>query len=449
MELTISHPRIGRPRAVALLVALALGASALLAFRGYIKPLSLPFLLGLTALPFSLTRDGEPGFRRWPLLLGTLLLLLTIWLPVRTLLFLGFGCLLACGAGLLGYRFRLLTLWNWILLSPMFEHMANAFSFPVRLQLAAVSGRLLAALSVPVAVRGNVIEDGRGVFSIDPGCMGLNMLVASLLLGVLLVGYYQQRSGRRLGVLSLALYVFLLLLLNVGCNLVRILLLLWFVWLPGTVLHEFTGLFCLALYVGLPAWWLARRWVRRAPGPVSAPLPVGARSGRRLFAVLCALYAVALLRVLCAEFNPEAPVPPQARLGAYKAREFQPGVLQLADGSHLVYVKFVRGFYDLEHNPTICWSGSGYSFADVQEEVMGGTRIYTARLVQGKESLYTAWWYGNGRTNTNRQWEWRRQMLAGAPRFAVVNVTASSRAACAAEAMRLLRGNTLAPLFQP
>ncbi|RYY96435.1 MAG: hypothetical protein EOO11_13500 [Chitinophagaceae bacterium] len=124
-------------------------------------------------------------------------------------------------------------------------------------------------------------------------------------------------------------------------------------------------------------------------------------------------------------------------------------MLKLTDGPHLVYVKYVRGFYDLEHNPTICWSGNGYTFSEVNEATVGGTRIYTAHLVQGAGRLYTAWWYSNGAVNTNRQTEWRRLMFLGAPRFAVVNVTAASPAERDREVARLLREHTLAPLFRP
>ncbi|RYY96434.1 MAG: hypothetical protein EOO11_13495 [Chitinophagaceae bacterium] len=269
------------------------GLTAAFAFRGYIGPLSLSFILGVAALPFSAQAVPVRGFSRMAVLAALLFLGLSLLLPVRTLLFYGAGAVLACGAGLLGYRSRLLTLWNWVLISPMFAYLANAFSFPIRMQLASCCGKLLSAVAVPVAISGNVIEDSRGRFSIDPGCMGLNMLTASLLLGVLLLGYFERRSGRGISVRGLALYITVLLLLNVLSNLVRILVLVWCVWLPGTLLHELTGLVCLALYVGLPALWLARRLVQGSAVQRPVSYACAGQRARRIFLLLCMLCTIA------------------------------------------------------------------------------------------------------------------------------------------------------------
>jgi exosortase N len=106
---------------------------------------------------------------------------------------------------------------------------------------------------------------------------------------------------------------------------------------------------------------------------------------------------------------------------------YAPGILKLQNKQALVYIKYIRGFYDTDHNPMICWKGSGYVFEQIQKEKISNQEIYTGMLINGDEKLYSAWWYGNGLSSTVSQFKWRWDMLRGAEGYAVVNVTCASQ----------------------
>ncbi|GAA4322213.1 exosortase N [Flaviaesturariibacter amylovorans] len=449
MQRTISLPAAvhGVPRPTVVLLALYAVVS-LWVFQGFLKPYSLPFALGMLALPFCLLPGPVAGSdRRW-MLAGAALLLLTALVPVKTLLFLSLGCLLFGIAPRAGLRAGPLAGLVWIFVTPIFTYFFNAFSFPIRLQLAAWAGGLLRGLAVPVSIQGHVIVQPNGSFSIDPGCMGLNMLVASLLLGAMTLGYYQRRLQRRPGTPALLFFFGVLCACNVLANLIRILLLVWFVLLPGTPMHEVTGLACLLLYVGVPAAFLARRLIARGQ-PLAAVEPVAPRpGGLRVQVLMLLLFTSVATYVANTDTNLQLSFLNGRKAGAYAITEQVPGVLKLSDGQHLLYVKFVRGFYDTDHSPTICWTGNGYTLAGAKEERIGGQAVFTAQLQHEEARLYTAWWYSDGAVHTTRQWEWRERMLRGGRRFAVVNVTAASPAALRREVASLLGGNHLPALFR-
>jgi len=134
-------------------------------------------------------------------------------------------------------------------------------------------------------------------------------------------------------------------------------------------------------------------------------------------------------------------------LPGYRSSWFVPGVLKLQGDSSLIYIKFIRGFYDTEHNPSMCWSGSGYDLREIREEKVPGGNVFTARLVRGRETLYTAWWYSNGSTAITDQWSWRWQMLRGAHNYAVVNVSCAGRDELYRQIDGLLHRQTLLPLI--
>jgi exosortase N len=426
----------------ALLLAAYAAVSLWIFGNGFIKPLSLPVLLGAMALVFSI-KPAPPRSGRAFQYLTIGILFLTVLVPVRTLLFFALGSALFSVLTQLGYGCRLLSVACWLFISPVFSYAANIFSLPIRMKLATGAGRLLQLLNDPVAVRGNVIERGAGRFSIDPGCMGLNMLVASLLLGIILVGYYEHRKGCHIGNGYLLFFLLSVVLFNVFSNLVRILLLVWFNWLPGTAMHDAAGILCMALYVGLPATVLARFLVSK--GSQEAAQEEGVRSRPGPSAILLVLFVASAIHVSLADRSLHLPAKTEA--AGYIVTEFGAGVLKLQDAHHLAYLKFVHGWYDAEHNPTICWEGSGYKLSDISEQSIAGVRLYTAVLTQGRERLHTAWWYSDGRLHSNRQLAWRWAALRSGKRFALVNITAATAAERDREVARVIRESAFSPLF--
>lgn len=112
-------------------------------------------------------------------------------------------------------------------------------------------------------------------------------------------------------------------------------------------------------------------------------------------------------------------------LTGYHKQLLASGVLKFENARALVYLK-PTPFYGPEHNPMICWQGSGYNFTSIKTEVMNGRQIYSGVLTKGKDKIYSAWWFDNGSLQTISQFEWRWAAAKGSRPFYLVNVNASS-----------------------
>lgn len=416
----------------------------------YLPPTSLPFVLAVCALPFTLRKEA---FRPLPagwLCAALLFLLLSFLVPVKTLLYFTIGSALFLLLPMASCRPTTLSIAVWVVASPAFQYVTNVFSFPIRLQLTNWAGQLLSLSIKDLSTRGNVIYYGKNEFAVDPACMGLNMLITSLLVGIMTLGYFQLKRKRRVGAAWALLFMVAVLGCNVGSNLVRIILLVLFAVWPGTLMHELVGLACLAIYVLLPSVLLAKVLVNRLG--LSSPGMHAAGASRRpvwwLHYTLAAFVAGSAARVMTVDTYAGFRAAETAKVAGYKTSAFAPGILKLESDNSLVYVKYVRGFYDTDHNPSLCWKGSGYEFQQVEQKVLAGRTIYTAVLVNGGEKLYTAWWYSNGRRHTINQWEWRYDALKGAPSYAVINVTTADEASLQAGVEDVIQRGALLPLFK-
>ncbi len=119
-----------------------------------------------------------------------------------------------------------------------------------------------------------------------------------------------------------------------------------------------------------------------------------------------------------------APIP---AVEGYRVQRIANDVVKLENDQSLVYIKPITGFYSADHNPMICWRGSGYAFTRVEKSPVNGVFVYMALLQNGQDQLYTAWWYDNGVTCTIDQLTWRRDALQNKTKYALINVTATSR----------------------
>lgn len=450
ISLSVATATLSKPKAKAALLLLVYAGIWGYALRDFMPPTSLAFILALWALPFTLRREeGSRPAPAWMLTTGAFLGL-SFLVPVKTLLYFGIGGALFLLLPLVAYRPTFLSAAVWVVASPAFQYVTNVFSFPIRLKLTHWAGQVLSLSFRGITTRGNIIYYGRSEFSVDPACMGLNMLVASLLLGIMTLGYYQLKSHRRIGTGWAALFLLVVLGCNVVSNLLRIMLLVQFAVWPGTLMHDVVGLACLALYVLLPSallakWLGGRLGVAATPGRPPAP---ARQPSILLHYVLAVLLAWSAARVMTVDTYAGFKGTAAAKVAGYQCSPFAPGILKLQNDNSLVYVKYVRGFYDTDHNPSLCWKGSGYEFQHLEPKVLAGVRVYTAVLVNGPERLYTAWWYGNGRNHTIDQFTWRYDSFRGANPYAVINVTTADESSLQREVEKVIRKGALYPLFQ-
>ena len=415
--------------------------------HGYLKDNTAVLLTGLAAMATSTVK--APVRKKQRFAWAALVLLVFIWLvPVNTLLYFSVGFLLFYWMEVNGYRLGLLGILALFLSSPAFQYAAGAFSFPIRLQLTAVVGSLFSFFASAVQLKGNTIYYNGHEFAVDPACMGLHMLSLSLLLGIFLLGLLQKKEGKQVSATGGLLFIGCLFVLNLVANVFRILLLVQFAVAPQAAMHTIIGLFCLLLYVCVPACALAQALVLKAKPHQLENKRTTANGGVFHWLLLAALALVAQ-RINTADTFAKFKGNYTKPVAGYASSLSAPGIVKLQNEKALVYVKFIRGFYDTEHNPSMCWRGSGYAFNDIKQWPIAGNNVYTARLCNEKETLYTAWWFGNNHCTTTSQWDWRWEMLKGSASYAVINVTTATEQALLQEVTTILTNQTLSPLLKP
>jgi exosortase N len=384
---------------------------------------------------------GEYSYRYlWPALI---FLLLSLFIPVRTVFYLSFiFCLLLLLESSFGKTGNL-TLFMLLILSPVFRYFSSVFGFPVRLWLSKVTGSLLSLMGKDVSVAGNIIILDGSEFSVDPACTGLNMMAASFIIALFVMAHYQRKTGK---VFSLWLVCALLtatLFLNVCCNLVRMLLLILFNLMPGNIMHDITGIVCLAIYVILPLLFISSRLFKAINGKhIVAIIPAAKKGNRLKIAInLFLVIALACSGIKSQDLRQEnAELESNSGIAGYRKEILKTGIIKFENKSSLVYVKPVP-FYAAEHNPMICWTGSGYEFEKVTKAIIRNIEVYTGVMKKGEEKIYTSWWFDNGEFRTANHWEWRTKAIMGSAPFSLVNVNASTEKELASQTESLLALN--------
>ena len=411
------------------------------ALKDYIAWRSPGFLLGLIAIPVALHRDPlqKKSLRFYYAALA--FCMLGWMLPVKTLLYASVVLALCFLTDNVLGKINLLPVLAMALMAPICDYITNIFTFPIRLQLTSWAGTLLQMTGLAANVEGNTIFYGGNEFSVDAACMGLNMLVTSMLCGIMVLGFYQKKMNLRLSFLKVSLLMGIIALLNIIANLFRMILLVILVILPEDPMHGFTGIICLAAYVILPLVWLIPWMVKRFGENREKPAPVyTVNSLQVIMAHVCLAACVGMVawKTMLPGVNQVIPADLPSVEG-FKVTAMRDNVVKVENDTALIYVKTIPGFYYSDHHPTICWRGSGFEFKHIREETIAGKTISTSILQKGTQTLYTAWWYDNGTKQTGSQFNWRWDALRSGTRYAIVNVSTQNRKTLEKEVARLLR----------
>ncbi|SFM68554.1 exosortase N [Chitinophaga sp. YR627] len=397
--------------------------------RAYHDWSSVSSILGVVVLltVTSFKRSEKGGIRFF--LLALLPLLLYLLAPAKTLLWAAAVCGCLFLAETFYGRINHLPLMVLGIITPLFKSVTDVFSFPIRLVLTKCAGTVLSRMGGGTRVEGNMIVMNGAEFSVDPACMGLQMTITSLLCAIMIIGFYQKKYQKVLSARMVFGALLLVMVLNIGSNLLRIILLVWFHIMPDTVLHDVAGILCLLVYVIAPALFLLRWGGNRYGYPEQTHRRrYVLRSALKMSLLNVSLAGVILLALVFRSFiaTENAGTQQAAGIPGFAVATLPGDIIRLQNDRLLVYIKHIPNGYYSEHHPMICWKGSGYNFYRVQETPVDGHRIYTARLQQEKDVLYTAWWYDNGVVTTNSQLQWRWDALLGAHPYSLVNVTAAS-----------------------
>lgn len=426
-SLTVGALRFGR--CWPLIAAACYGIVLLAGLHNYLVWDSVGTILGITALFATVSVNKSEKGSTCYFFFALAALLLYVLVPAKTLLCM--SCLCGCLFMVETFygRINFLPVLVLVIMSPLFEYAMNVFSFPIRLALTGWAGSAIRMTGQEVSVQGNMITCNGNEFAVDPACMGLQMMVTALLCGMILIGFYQKQYKKVLPVWLVLSMLAGMILMNVVSNLLRIIFLVWWNIMPGTVMHDVAGIMCLMLYVIVPQLFLTQWIVRRYGNPVQLHRKrYVLRSAVKMF-LLNILLPVGLLTALISNKPREVARQVLSRVPAkpgYIVESLPGNIIRLQNDTLLVYIKHIPASYYTEHHPMICWKGSGYNFYKVEEKLVGGHTIYTALLQQENDKLYTAWWYDNGLVSTSSQLQWRWDVLLGAHPYSLVNVTANS-----------------------
>ena len=397
----------------------------------YIHWQSVNFIIGLLALPLvANVSSGKLSYRYGvaAIFFGIIAMLL----PVNTILYFSFlFALLFVIESFYGKTTILLPV-ILVFLSPVFQYFINVFSFPIRLQLTAWAGRIMNSIGMDNVVQGNLILHKGNEFSVDPACMGLNMLQLSFIVGVVFMAHFRQRGGKNFPGLVIALVFAMVLLLNVIANLFRMICIIQFTILPGTILHDITGLIFFLAYIILPLYFLVKKL---APGiktrkKTDRYRTVRSIPAKKIWAVnllLLILLSISSFKNIKLKDSPVENWGTISNVNGYTVQCLPQQVLKLEKKGSLVYIKKIPAFYNADHTPYICWRGSGYSFQHIEKQFIGTRMVYAGKLKKDKDELFTAWWYQNREKSTVNQFTWRWDMLMGKGNYFVMNVTTSTR----------------------
>lgn len=406
---------------------------------------NLNVLIGLCLFPFAFLITGVKRNNILYIAAMILFAVLAVMYGVRICYFFSLAFYFLWLIELFVGRVNVLILFLILFMSPFFIQIVTILGFPIRLMLSEYAGQLLNLASINVQVEGNVMTLNGEIFSVDEACMGLSMLIMSLLMGVFVLAYRSRVSGTALGLYSTAIFFVSAFILNIVANLIRIVVLVFFRILPENPMHEFIGVLCLVLYVVVPLHFLSALLIRfYGKSKVSSESERVHRGLQKVFTVI--LPVIILSAGIILEMNRDSSKTPHADIHFTKGKpeRLKDGVSKISTDDLLIYVKTIPEFFTGEHTPLMCWKGSGYKFSGVATTTVEGTSLYKATLVKEGKSLHTAWWYSNGEVKTISQLDWRMRMLKGEPKFCLINVTADDEQTLIASIRSMLTTNEFA-----
>lgn len=391
--------------------------------------------------PFTLTKIG--GVRK-PLLFGliSVLFIIVFYLTnVFSSFYFGVCCAILTCLSVTNYRPTLLSFGLGLITTPAIKYFLSIFSFPLRLELTKVAGQLLSQFIHNISVAGNCINVDGIAFTVAPECLGLNMISSALVFAVFVIAFFSNKFKKRPRFGFIVLFMLIALLLVVFTNLNRIILTVVLHAMPGKPLHEIIGILLFVLNCCFPL------------------LLIGSKSQRFYFPqnksqnllqkkVILTIVLLPLLvlgsygfeqNLLNSKFDSES-----VSIEGFNKSESKDGVLKFINSSALIYVKPPAFMLGSDHNPFICWRGSGYKITNEAVKNIGHHSVYTFELHQQDTTpLYSCWWYSNGLTNSISQLQWRMATLKGEKPFCLINVTTDNKDSTLAITTQLLGMNII------
>jgi exosortase N len=248
--------------------------------------------------------------------------------------------------------------------------------------------------------------------------------------------FIEKKKGE-IGFIKITLLLILIVILNLIGNIIRGLTLIVFRIMPEYWFHDAVGLLVLLLYVLIPFYFIASKVICHVPVKIKKEriLP----GNIKYIVLLCCTTITIFLCQRLPEIDPVILSENYLTLEGYETEQVTPDVTKLWNDETLIYVKAPIPPYRTDHNPMICWKGSGYSFSKVDHFKLGGHHVIYSELVKGKEKLYTTWWFQSDKSIAVDQWGWRRKSIKTGESFYLVNITCNSMETLKEKSLGIMR----------
>jgi exosortase N len=232
-----------------------------------------------------------------------------------------------------------------VFMSPVFYQVSVILGFPIRLVLSNWTGIILKAVGMQVEVMGNMIWINGIDFSVDEACMGLNMLVVSLLLSVFIMAQRLRSQTKVLRFTFMIVFFCLVFLLTIVSNLMRIILLVLFQLLPNNPWHEVIGILCLFAYVLIPVYFLSK-WLSKYVGiyATASANPYTRTQLQKSVMIVVAIFVLCCGFVLNPDRKEGSIVHAQVAYRQLSVEKMQGGISKIITSDMLLYVKPIPDF---------------------------------------------------------------------------------------------------------
>ena len=404
-------------------------------------PFTISSIFGILLVPFIITiRNPEEKSNRYIFLL-LFFLILSYLSPLNTLIYLAWiSAILLLIERHFG-KTGILSFIYLIIISPIFLYFGNFFGIPARLELTEIAGTILNSINFQNEVAGNLILTENNEFSVDPACMGLNMLTISFILAIAIAVHYEELTYKKLNLFFTALYLTLVVIVNLIGNLIRILLLVLFYIPAENSMHDIIGIICLLLYVLVPLWFITKFFYKKFSVTHKKPIIISVKNNLIVINYIAIILMIGIGYYTKSKTKETNFLPANCSIEGYKKSIASKDVLKFENPTTLIYVKPVNSFYGAEHTPMICWVGSGYSFQQVKKAKINKQELFFGTLTKGKDIIYCSWWFDNGVHKTINQLEWRWNVLKGAKAYSLININSADEKTLHLKTAELLSKN--------
>lgn len=430
-------PQINKAQGLGIILMLGLVLLSYAKLKFYLL-LDGNFMLALILMPFILRVNQErTGALRYGFA-SLLFAFLWMFTSLQSLFFFAFT---------FGVYFLIETFWGKLnhaalffafLCSPLSTYGFKVFGFPIRLQLTEWAGNALSLLGMAPNTQGNLILLDGSEFLVEPACTGLKMVISGMLMTLMILRIQEKRKAKQISLKALIFLLSLSFLLIIISNFLRLIGLVMFKFPEASIGHELIGIFSLICYTLIPLQFLI-------PKLLGASARNNLRSGRS--GSTWVMLVLVIVAITTAVLKPQNQLSHTAlhkapSLEGYTQEQASFDGFKYTKENALLYLKPCLDFWRSDHNPIICWRGSGYKLSREKLELVDGYEVYTAELQKGEDLLYTAWWFQNNEDVTTSQLRWRMEMAKGSSRYDLVNVSCAERESLNSEISKLIAQRT-------